>query len=287
MSAPLTVGLYVICHDRLDAARQAIGSAEGAGFDEVVVLDMASDPPLSEVRGAVSVRSDENVGVTAGRNHLAELARTDVLVFLDDDAVLRSPTVGPLAEAFGADPTLGAVAFRVTRADGSTASSEWPFRGRPRRVSEARDCAYFVGCGYAIRRVALEEAGGYDERFFYSTEEVDLSLTLFRRGWRLAYRPDLLVEHRPSPRGRQIGPQVPAFRMRNRLLMARKHLPMPAAVVHVAVWCARTVLEARSAGGLRDWLTACRDGLRLPTSRDPLSWKASMRVHRLGGRILW
>lgn len=132
------------------------------------------------------------------------------------------------------------------------------------------------------------DAGGYDGRFFYSTEEVDLSFRLLRGGWRIRYDPAIEVEHRPSPKGRgRTGSAVPGWRLRNRLLLVRAHLPVAVALPHAAVWAVRTGAEAALAGSLRPWWRLGREGLSLPVDRRPLGWRALVRIHRLGGRVLY
>ena len=285
----VSVGLCVICHERPEELRDALASAAGEGFDEVVVLDMASAPPLEPVPGTTWLRSDLNLGVPAGRNLLVEVAASEYLVFLDDDAVLRSPVVEPLRRRFSADAALAVVAFRVERAGGPRASLEYPFRGKARDDGAARPCTYFVGCGYAARRRALVDVGGYDESLFYSTEEVELGFRLMRSGWHLLYDPAIAIEHRPSVRGRSVAPRVPALRLRNRLILVRRYLPAPLAAFHAAAWGARTLVEAGALGapGLMAWLRACREGLGQPVDRRPLRWRTLLEIHRLGGRVLW
>jgi GT2 family glycosyltransferase len=283
---PTTVALCVICHDRADELRCALASAPG--FDEVVVLDMASEPPLPPVDGATMLRSDTNLGVTAGRNDLVRATGADVVVFLDDDAVFRSAE--PAAEVrrrFDADPALGAIAFRIVRADGSTPSLEHPFRGAVRGAATARPCAYFLGGAVALRRRAFLDVGGFDDRFRYSTEEVDLGFALARDGWSLFYDPAIVVEHRPSSRGRGVAPETPALRLRNRLLLVRRHLPWPLAVVHATAWGVRTALEALHAHAVRAWRRAWREGMREPVRRRPLRYSLLWEIHRRGGRVLW
>ncbi len=280
------MSLCIICHQRPDELDDALASAAGQGFDEVVVLDMASDPPLDPRPGVIWLRSDENLGVTAGRNRLLAVSRADVLVFLDDDAVLLSEVRDRLCRWF-VDDRLALVALGVRRKGGFVHSTEYPFRGKPSGSQQPRPCTYFVGAGYAARRSALVQVGGQDEGFFYSTEEVELGFRLIARGWHLVYDPSLRIEHRPSERGRSVAPRIPALRLRNRLIMLRRHLPAPVAVVHAMVWGARTFGEARAAGSIRPWLGAWWDGLQTPVERAPLPWATVVDVHRLGGRVLW
>lgn len=281
-----TVGLCIICHDRPTELLEALASA-GDGWDEIAVVDMASDPPLIPVPSVTWQRSDENLGVTAGRNRLAEACRADVLTFLDDDAVFLGDAASRLRQRFEVEGDLGLVAFRVVRPGGARMPLEYPFRGRPREDAEARPCAYFVGCGYAIRRSALESAGGYDEQFFYSTEEVDLSFRLMRAGWQLSYDPSITIEHRPSARGRSVAPRVSKLVLRNQLTVARRYLPAPVAVIHGGVWAAWTLRSSVRAGTLRPWLEGWKEGLGGAVDRRPLPWRLLWEIHRLGGRVLW
>ena len=143
-----------------------------------------------------------------------------------------------------------------------------------------------MGGAAAVRRDAFLAAGGFDDRYLYSTEELDLSFALAHRGGSLYYEPAVVVEHRPSARGRSLNPEVPALRLRNRLLLVRSHLPAPVAVVHGGAWAARTFGEAVRAGRIGPWLRAWR-GLREPVDRAPLDRRTLLELHRLGGRVLW
>ena len=285
MSIPPRLSLCVLCHQRPNELADALGSA--VGFDEILVLDMASDPPLAAWPDAEMLRSDENLGVADGRNRLARQATGDVLVFLDDDAVFLDEDVADrIRDRMMARDEPAVIAFRVMRPDGSMDSTEYPFRGGARRVV-ARPCAYFVGCAAAIRRDAFLEAGGFDDRYSYSTEELDLAFAIARRGGEMVFDPEIIVEHRPSPRGRAPAPQIPALRLRNRLLLVRTHLPYPVAAIHAGVWSGRTLLEARRAGDVRPWRQAWKRGLSMPVQRRPLGYWGLWRMHRLGGRVFW
>lgn len=285
MNSPLRLSLCILCHDRPDELGRALASA--SGFDEVVVCDNASEPPLPRPPGVEWIRLDENAGVCAGRNRLVEAATGDVVVFLDDDATFVAPDAADrIREAFAAGEHPVAVAFRVIRPSGETVSSESPFRGS-HIVNDRRPCAYFVGCGVAVERPAYERAGGFDDRYRYSTEEIDLSFALQRDGSTLMFEPEIVVLHTPSTRGRSTGGQVAGFHLRNRLLLVRRHLPWPVAVVHAGAWAARTAAEALLAHDLADWLRAWGPGLRWPVERRPIAYRRLREISTRGGRVWW
>jgi GT2 family glycosyltransferase len=284
MTPSPTVSLCVLCHMRPTELRDALASA--AHFDEIIVVDMASEPALDPVPGVTWIRCEENRGVAAGRNLQARAASGDVLVFLDDDAVFRSHSAADDVRSLFGDAETKAVAFRVVRADGSTRSEEFPFRGDAHDVETPRPCAYFVGGAAAVRRTSFLDVGGFDERFRYSTEELDLSMALVSDGTLLRYEPSIVVEHRPSDQGRHIAPEVAGMRLRNRLLLVRRHLPLYVAVPHVLLWAGRTFLEAARTRSLGPWMRGWR-GLKEPVDRRPIAARVLLRVHRHGGRVLW
>jgi GT2 family glycosyltransferase len=58
-----------------------------------------------------------------------------------------------------------------------------------------KEYAWISGCCLAIRRAALEQVGGFDPGYFLYQEETDLCLRVRRAGYRIAWCPELEVEH--------------------------------------------------------------------------------------------
>ncbi len=61
------------------------------------------------------------------------------------------------------------------------------------RVHE--DVPHASGCFLLCRREALDEVGGFDERFFLYFEDLDLCRELRARGWRIAFVPAVRIRH--------------------------------------------------------------------------------------------
>ena len=282
----MRIALAIICHQRQAELEVALASAAAEVFDEVVVADMASAPALTVPEGVRLVRSERNLGVAGGRNRLVAETTADVVVFMDDDAVLAPGARERVAARFAGDPRLGLVAFRIERPEGIE-RWEQPFRPGFAIPDAPTPCAYFVGAGHAVRRSAYLEAGGYDERLFYATQEQDLAFKLLRCGWQLEYDPAVRVEHRPSPKGRAPASNLPAMLLHDRLLVTRTHLPAPVAALHSTIWAGLTLRDAARVGGLGHWRRGLGAGLRAPVDRRPLAWRTVREVHRRGGRALY
>lgn len=183
---------------------------------EIVVVDNASSddsvPYLAahwpEVR---VVRLDDNLGFAAGNNRGAEGARTDALVFLNNDTEADPDWLAALTRAAGADDRRGLVASRIvyldrpdlidSAGDGYLRCGGGYKRGHGQPASGFEDsCEVFGACGAAflIRRTLFESLGGFDPSFFMVYEDVDLSYRARLRGASVWYAADAVVRHAGS-----------------------------------------------------------------------------------------
>jgi hypothetical protein len=71
---------------------------------------------------------------------------------------------------------------------------------------------------------------------------------------------------------------------RNRVWLARRHLPLPLTVIYPLTWLLITLARERSAAALRDVLRGYRDGVVKPCGgRRPMRWRTVWRM-TLAGR---
>jgi GT2 family glycosyltransferase len=180
---------------------------------EIVVVDDASGPETAEVLTAAAAttpnltwRSHEvNRGPATARNLAVSLARSPLLLFIDDD-VVADPALIWTHVRLHADltETAAIVGFvdwhpglRVTPfmswLDTSALQFNFPSmsEGRQDRPWEA-----FYTCNLSIDRASFTSIGGFDEQFPYAAyEDADLGLRLARSGVGLHYRPQAHAWH--------------------------------------------------------------------------------------------
>ena len=277
----LTMGNRPAELERAVASALALGPDGSGGGVQVVVVGNGADVPAVPP-GVVTVRLPENVGVAAGRNAGLAACAGDVVLFLDDDAWY--PDLGlaeHVASRFAADPRLAVLSFRVVDPEGGP-GGRWHVprlrAGDPERSSVVTT---FAGGACAIRRTAFEEAGGLPGLFFFAHEETDLAWRLIELGYRLEYDAGARMCHPAVPNARH----AIWYRMdgRNRVLIARRNLPLPLAWAYLANWMALTVLRERSLGAVRAWLAGFAEGWRLdPAGRHPISLRTAWRMTRAG-----
>jgi cellulose synthase/poly-beta-1,6-N-acetylglucosamine synthase-like glycosyltransferase len=176
----------------------------------VIVVDNSSG---DEATRAVAVSSgaryvvEPRRGVSRARNSGAQVATSDVVAYVDDDAVPDPGWLAALLTEF-CDPRVAAVTGRILE----IASTEVIFGG-PTRLTFDRgrddwfERASFGGVGQgsnlAIRRSALVSWAGFDERLGAGTrllgaEEHHAFFSLIDRGHRVVYTPAASVYH-PYP----------------------------------------------------------------------------------------
>jgi GT2 family glycosyltransferase len=256
---------------------------EGVDVDVVVVGNAWEPTGLpSGVRG-VGVAVDR--GIPAGRNAGVPHARGDLLFFLDDDAALESTdTLARLARLFDSQPDIGLVQLRVEPREGGVGPRDWVPRLRTSTRLKPGEVTLVWEGAVAMPRRVFDEVGGWPEVYRFIHEGVELAWQVMDRGYRVWYAADLVARH-PMPVA------APArhgysryYGARNRVWVARRHLPLPLAVVYVASFAARTLpLLVRSPGDIRPALRGYLDGMRRPCGQGrKLSLRTLLRMTRAG-----
>lgn len=179
------------------------------------------------------------MGVPEARNVGYEYASGDILVTIDDDAVLPdSDATDVIVSRFDEHDDVGALAFQ----------SRYDETGEPIRMEipdppdfeltpedEYRTTS-FIGVGNALRRSALEAAGAYPSDFVYGFEEMDLSVRLLDARYDILYVPSIVVLHKQSPEGRRPDLEALERQVENRMRLTVRNLPWRYVVFSALLW---------------------------------------------------
>ena len=168
--------------------------------DNVLVLDDGSTDEtavIAENAGVACLRHAANRGLAEGRNTLLSHAGTELIVYLDADAVPAPGAIERLRDGFVSDDVAG-VGGRGVELDRSNRAARWRAAHCPQDHGRlALDSDWMLmGLCCAFRTDALREIGGFDPDFKSYGEDADASLRLRARGYRLRYLPDAVVHHR-------------------------------------------------------------------------------------------
>ncbi|MCX7790744.1 MAG: mycofactocin biosynthesis glycosyltransferase MftF, partial [Chloroflexaceae bacterium] len=201
------VTAIVPAHGRPEATRACVESLLAQDYPaellEVIVVDDASAPPLAPALAGLPIRllrQDQNIGQSAARNRAAELARGEVLAFLDNDCVaapgwlrtlvaaLDEPGVDIAGGRVLAPPPEGPVAaFEAARSPLDMGPVSGP-------VGPGEPISYMPSCNLVVRRRLFARIGGFDPAMRLG-EDVDLIWRALATGAQARYVAEGAVVH--------------------------------------------------------------------------------------------
>jgi GT2 family glycosyltransferase len=177
------------------------------GNDVIVVDNSCSGDvrAVAEVYGAQYVDAGSNVGFAAGVNiALALLHGEHDVLLLNPDARISRSQVQQLWSYMHrpGKERVGAVAPVLVNGEDSPERVEWPFPSPARAWVEAvglgrlpSSRTFMIGAVLLLRREALQDVGGFDERFFLYAEETDWQRRARDAGWESELCTDVSAEH--------------------------------------------------------------------------------------------
>ena len=173
---------------------------DGAIAELIVVDDGSTDASawIAKEAGARVIPSGGRLGPGGARNRGAEVARGDVLWFVDADVVVHDDAAQVLKDAFARS---GAAAVFGTYDEFPAATnflSQYKnLAHRHHHVRAERDAeTFWAGCG-AVRADAFWSVGGFDANRYPqpSIEDIELGVRLRKRGFGIRIDPELQGQH--------------------------------------------------------------------------------------------
>ena len=193
---------------------------------EVIVSDNGStDGSVERIREQFpSVRLVENganLGFARGNNAGIREARGEYVLILNPDTIVHAGSLDRWIEFADRHPEAGAFGCRILNPDGTYQESARPFPTplhdwiaalylRPLgylsdvflsdkyvgwKGDSERTVDWQSGCCVMFRGDLLKKLGGFDERFFYHYEEVDLCHRVWEAGYSIRFTPEVTVTH--------------------------------------------------------------------------------------------
>ncbi len=214
----------VVTHDAEPWIERSLESLRGTGAEVIVVDNASTDGTLEIVRGRfpeARVVEQENRGFGAGNNAGMRAASGRYFLLLNPDAWLTEGALEDLVAFADEHPEAAVIGPRLLNPDGSLQRSvrgyPTPWRiateyfflrklaPRSRALNalfgagfdhkSVREADYLFGACLFVRRDAVDSVGGFDEKFFLMSEEVDWCYRFRQAGWKVLFFPGAEVFH--------------------------------------------------------------------------------------------
>jgi GT2 family glycosyltransferase len=226
----------------LEACLEAVAAQRDVSAEAILVDNGSTDGTADFVRARFPsvqlVALTENRGFAGGNNAGARAARGTFVAFLNNDTVADPGWLHALRDGIDESSDFVLTTSRIVYMhDPSVIDSagdgllRWGgafkrHHGSP--IELARESGEVFGvCGGAclMPRAVFEELGGFDEDFFTSHEDVDLSYRARLRGYRCRYVADAVVRHHGSATLGRVSRQAVFQGQRNLEWMYFKNTP--------------------------------------------------------------
>jgi GT2 family glycosyltransferase len=150
-----------------------------------------------------------NLGFGAAYNRAARLISAPLMVLLNNDTLVQPGWLAALVDDIRAHPRAAVVGAKLLYIDRPTIVNHAGGRLTPLgaaydegfgcpdgpRFDHAGTVGCATGAAMIVRREALLEIGGFDERYFAYFEDADLCWRFWLRGWTARYQPASRVLH--------------------------------------------------------------------------------------------
>lgn len=197
----------------LESCLSSLGRQSLAPLEVVLIANGCAEESLVraarfDTLGLRIVRLAENAGFACGANAGIRAARGDLVALLNDDAQPAPEWLERLAQAAEAHAWASSFASRIltegvaldSAGDILTRAGELLGRGHGEPDGPAYDAdreVFGASAGAALyRRELFDRIGLFDERYFHSSEDADLSLRARLMGERCLYVASARVRHR-------------------------------------------------------------------------------------------
>lgn len=205
--------------------------ADGSNLEiEIIVVDNGSRQntikKLDELKRKFPfeiIKLKKNYGSTRSRNLGIKKSKGRYIALFDSDTSIKKGALKELLETIERYEKVGLVAPRLVYPDGNVQSSckRFPtiktkilklsplkFAKRlgtedelydhiiyTKNFIEIIEADYCISAAWMVSRKAIEDVGVFDENIFYSPEDVDYCLRMWKKGWRVLYNPNAVVIH--------------------------------------------------------------------------------------------
>lgn len=228
------LSVVIITCNRRDELRKTIKSClQHAGMKcEIIVVDNGSTDGTREMLCDLTQGQDDcvirpyysnvNLGVAGGRNKGFELTQSDVVFFIDDDAVIKEESK-PLCEAYNYlknNNRIGALAFEIY--DTKQMHNLVDVHAK----TDEKCMIAYIGAAHMIKKCEID-GDLYPSYLMYGAEERYAAIKIMNKQKEICYYSDIKICHNPSTKTRMSQQEIHRNVKINQFVVKRLLYPEP------------------------------------------------------------
>jgi GT2 family glycosyltransferase len=223
------LSIVILCWNDLkvipDCLRSIYETTNSVEFEVIVSDNGSTDGSIEFIHRNYPqvkvIENGRNLRFARANNVGIRASQGEYVLILNPDTIIHEGTLEKILKFADAHPEGGAFGCRVLNVDGSYQESAWPCRSIRRdwvtalylrplaRLSEwfssdtyfgwkgdsQRPVDWVSGCFTLARKEVLDRIAGFDERFFYYHEDMDLCRRIRELGYEVTYVPEATITH--------------------------------------------------------------------------------------------
>ncbi len=190
------------------------------------------------------IANDVNIGFARANNQAIQRSDAQFVMLLNSDTEVHSGALRSVLDFMEGHPDAGGCGARLLNADGSLQASCHPVLTPAREfwrltfldrlwpkatytqenwdLNQPHQVEVIKGACLVLRRMALDEVGLLDERYFMYTEEMDLCYRLLQARWTLWWVPQAVITHYGEASSRQVAEDMYVQLYKSKIQFHRK-----------------------------------------------------------------
>jgi len=221
----------------LEKCLESLTKIDYTNIEIIVVDNNSNDDSVDFISknfpNLILIELNENKGFAEPNNIASKTAIGDFLLFLNNDTIVTPPFISELIKSFQQNSDVGICQSLLLKPDESIDSSGdfldtlGIVYNSKTPISEIREISSARGASMMIKKNIFDQLKGFDKKFYFSFEDVDLSWRCWIVGYKILVIPKSIVYHLGGQTYKKVKESMAFHGFKNQLSMKITNYEFP------------------------------------------------------------
>ena len=213
----------------LQKCLESLFKTDYENFEVILVDNNSTDGSIEFVTKnypkIIVIKLDSNKGFAEPNNVGAKIAKGEHLLFLNNDTVTTSNFISEMVKVLQKDEQVAICQSLLLRPNGDVDSSGdfidkiGIVYNSKTKIDQIKEVSSARGACMMIRKKIFDQLGGFDEKLFFSFEDVDLGWRSWILGYKVVIAPNSIVYHSVGKTSSKLKSEAAFHGLKNQLAM--------------------------------------------------------------------